>query len=133
MDSMGNFNCTPKEQPGEIVEGQKFRLNRIYFESGQATLLDSSFYELDRLVYFLGLKPEIKINIIGHTDSEGDDRDNLILSNDRAQAVRAYLISKQIDGARLTSEGKGESEPIESNETEKGKQINRRVEFEIRF
>lgn len=132
IDSLGTFDCAPQYQAGEIVEGQKFRLNRIYFESGQATLLDSSFYELDRLVFFLGLKPEINIKIIGHTDDEGDDRDNLILSRDRASAVREYLISKDIDPSRLTSDGMGESQPIAENDTEEGKQINRRVEFEIR-
>ena len=82
-------------------------------------------------MFFLGLKPDIKINIIGHTDNEGDERDNLILSRDRAKAVRDYLISKNVSEDRLDSEGMGESQPIADNETEEGKQINRRVEFEI--
>ena len=67
----------------------------------------------------------------GHTDNIGSDNDNLILSQNRAQVVTDYLISKGIDAGRLMMEGHGEIEPIASNDTDEGRKLNRRVEFTI--
>ena len=71
----------------------------------------------------------VKLDIVGHTDSTGTEAYNQALSVRRAQAVRAYLIAAGIDAARLTASGKGESSPIASNDTRDGRAKNRRVEF----
>ena len=128
----GSFNCEPKKIAFSNSDSeQKFRLNRVYFQSGEALLLDSSFYELDRLSFFLKFKPDVKIKIIGHTDDIGKEKENLLLSEARAEAVKNYLIQKGLDPNRIFSEGKGESEPIADNESPGGRLINRRVEFLI--
>jgi outer membrane protein OmpA-like peptidoglycan-associated protein len=73
----------------------------------------------------------LKIRISGHTDHVGSDEANLRLSNDRANSVRDYLVSKGIDALSIEAIGYGESEPVATNDTEEGRQLNRRVEFTI--
>ena len=73
--------------------------------------------------------PELKFEVGGHTDSDGDDALNMKLSQDRAAAVREKLISMGIDPGRLTSHGYGETKPISPNTTPEGKANNRRVEL----
>ena len=75
--------------------------------------------------------PTAKFSIEGHTDSDGKDASNLKLSQDRAAAVKNYLVENGIDASRLTSEGFGEAKPIDSNKTAKGKANNRRVEVKL--
>lgn len=75
--------------------------------------------------------PELAININGHTDNVGDENSNLSLSEGRAKAVFDYLISKGINKKRLTYKGYGSSKPIADNNSDEGKQLNRRVEIEI--
>jgi outer membrane protein OmpA-like peptidoglycan-associated protein len=77
------------------------------------------------------LKPEMKIEISGHTDSEGDDATNLELSKNRAEAVKQYLISKGINGARVSTIGYGETKPVASNASSDGRAKNRRTEIRI--
>lgn len=74
---------------------------------------------------------KMKIEISGHTDAVGSDVDNMNLSNNRANAVMQYLLKKGVNGNRLTAKGYGETKFIAPNDTEKGKQKNRRVEFVI--
>ena len=73
----------------------------------------------------------IKIHLKGHTDSDGDDENNFILSHKRAKSVSDYLIKTGIDKARITYEGYGESRSVATNETKEGKRENRRVELLI--
>jgi OOP family OmpA-OmpF porin len=73
----------------------------------------------------------MEIEIAGHTDAVGDDRSNLELSGARAAAVRQYLVDHGVSAARLTSNGYGESRPVATNDTDEGRQLNRRVEFII--
>ena len=75
--------------------------------------------------------PGLKIEIAGHTDNKGSDSYNQKLSQGRAEAVRDYLVTKWISGKRVLATGYGESEPETSNDTEEGRQINRRVEFKV--
>ena len=108
-----------------------FTLNNLHFASGQATILKSSYKELAELVEYLQLKPSVRIQIAGHTDSDGDDSLNMELSQKRANAVRDYLIKKGIKASRLYAKGYGETKPIADNSTSKGKAQNRRTEIKI--
>lgn len=114
-----------------IEKNEAIRLNNIFFEFGLATLKEESFPELNRLMKLLNDNPTIQIEISGHTDNVGSDEDNLKLSEDRAASVVEYLSSNGVSKNRLTPKGYGESKPIATNETEEGKQLNRRVEFTV--
>jgi len=114
-----------------VQKGAKFLINNIFFEFGKFNLLPESYPELNRLAEFLKKNPEIRIKISGYTDNIGSTEDNQILSQKRADAVREYLISKGIEVERITTLGYGEKDPIATNKTEKGRALNRRVEFEI--
>jgi OmpA-OmpF porin, OOP family len=108
-----------------------FTLEDVYFEVNKAILRPESFKSLDKLTRVLKVKDDIKIEIAGHTDSDGTEEANLILSQARAEAVLKYLHSKGIDRNRLSAKGYGESEPIADNESPEGKQMNRRTEVRI--
>lgn len=114
-----------------IEVGEKIRLNNIFFEYAKADLKSESFSELDRLVKFLNETPEIRIEIGGHTDSQGNEETNLILSEKRATEVLTYLVKKGINKERLTSKGYGKNTPVAPNDNEEGRALNRRVEFII--
>lgn len=107
------------------------RLDYVQFETGLSNLTEDSRYQLNDLVEILNQHPNIKIEIAGHTDNVGDDAANLTLSKDRANVVRNYLVEKGINGSRLVAAGYGETRPLESNDTEKGRASNRRTEFSI--
>ena len=77
--------------------------------------------------------PDYRLDISGHTDNVGDEAQNLLLSESRAQAVVSYLISKGVQAERITAKGYGETQPKTTNETPEGQAINRRVEFNVVF
>jgi OmpA-OmpF porin, OOP family len=108
-----------------------FQLNNVYFDTGKATLKPSSYAELNDLVEYMKLKPSVKIEVAGHTDDVGDDAANMKLSQDRAQAVKAYLMKKGIAADRIVAKGYGETRPVATNETPEGRQKNRRTEVTI--
>jgi len=114
-----------------IEKGEIIRLNNIFFASGKYELLAESYGELDKLLQVLKSNSKMKIEISGHTDAVGADADNLILSNNRANAVMNYLLGKGIAKDRLSAKGYGETKFIATNDTDEGKQLNRRVEFVI--
>jgi outer membrane protein OmpA-like peptidoglycan-associated protein/tetratricopeptide (TPR) repeat protein len=114
-----------------IAVGSKIILKNIFFDFDKATLRPESTNELERLTKLLNDVPTLKIEISGHTDSKGADAYNKTLSNNRAKAVVDYLVTKGIPAARLTSVGFGEEQPIDTNDTEEGRQMNRRTEFKI--
>jgi outer membrane protein OmpA-like peptidoglycan-associated protein len=111
--------------------GKTFVINNIFFETAKATLLPSSYIELNRLLKILNENPKMVIRINGHTDNQGGDAFNINLSDNRSKAVVDYLISKGIKKERLQYKGFGSSKPVADNKTESGRQKNRRVEFEI--
>jgi len=115
---------TPKKALQDVFDN-------LVFETGKDVIKPSSFDYLDKLVEVLLAEPTWKIQIIGHTDSVGNDAYNLNLSNKRADAVKKYLISKNIPETLITSVGKGETMPIADNKTAEGRFKNRRVEFII--
>lgn len=120
-----------QNKPSPNVNVKPTILKNVFFATGSATLKTSSKIELTKLKEFLEQQPQLKIQLNGHTDDVGDDNDNLILSKNRAIAVKTYLEQQGIAPERLTAKGFGETKPIESNETAKGRANNRRTEFEI--
>jgi outer membrane protein OmpA-like peptidoglycan-associated protein len=114
-----------------VAVGSKIILKNIFFDFDKATLRPESTNELERLTKLLQDVPTLKIEIGGHTDSKGADDYNKKLSDNRAKAVVTYLIGKGIAADRLTSAGYGEEQPIATNDTDEGRQMNRRTEFKI--
>ena len=115
----------------KIAIGTKIVLKNVFFDFDKATLRPESTAELARLIALLTEIPNLKIEISGHTDSKGDNAYNKKLSERRAKSVTDYLIKKGIATARLRSAGYGEDKPISTNDTDAGRQLNRRTEFEI--
>lgn len=111
--------------------GQTIRLNNIFFDFGNANLRAESFPELDRVVKVLNENPKLEIEMSGHTDNVGTFEANKLLSEQRANEVKQYLVAKNISESRIVSKGYGESKPLAGNDTEEGRQLNRRVEFTI--
>jgi outer membrane protein OmpA-like peptidoglycan-associated protein len=113
-----------------VEEKIPYEVNTIYFETGAADLKIESFSVLDRLFQEVLQKySEYGFKIMGHTDNVGKDEYNNTLSTKRAEVVKNYWINKGIPVYRLQSEGFGESKPIASNETDEGRQLNRRTEL----
>lgn len=112
-------------------EGVPIILKNVFFSTNSSELRVESQVELNRLKLLLDENPKMKIRINGHTDSEGSDTDNLLLSDRRAKSVRDYLISRGIAADRLDAKGYGETKPISSNESNEGRQLNRRTEFVV--
>jgi len=110
---------------------ENYELDNLQFESGKATLKSESYSLLSDLVEIMQLKKSMKIEIVGHTDSDGEAAQNLTLSKQRAESVKNYLISKGISGSRISTNGYGESKPIADNSTAVGKAKNRRTEIRI--
>jgi len=103
----------------------------ILFESGKATFQQRTFTVLQNITDILKEYPNARFSIEGHTDSDGKDAANQKLSEDRAAAVKNYLIENGINASRLESKGFGESMPIDTNKTKMGKANNRRVEVKL--
>lgn len=114
-----------------IKKGNSARLNNIFFEFNSATLTEDSKTELNQIIRFLNNNTGTKIMIAGHTDDQGTDQYNMILSEKRAKAVYDYLINQNINPDHLTFVGYGESKPLVDNDDEENRQANRRIEFLI--
>jgi outer membrane protein OmpA-like peptidoglycan-associated protein len=114
-----------------IEKGATIVLKNIFFETGKFELQNESRSELDKLVTLLIDNPNLKIQIDGHTDNVGQEKDNLVLSTNRAKAVVGYLLNKSINAQRLTYKGFGSTMPVADNSTEQGKALNRRTELSI--
>lgn len=110
---------------------RNFTLNNVNFATAQTEPLPESYNELDNLVQLLNTNPTLEVAIYGHTDNVGSASSNLSLSEKRAAAIKNYLITKGIAAKRLSSRGFGETQSIESNDTEAGRARNRRTEFSV--
>jgi len=106
-------------------------LKRMYFATDKTEILEQSEEDLMILYNFLTENPKIRILITGHTDSQGTDLYNLRLSQGRSESVKAEMVKRGIDADRIETDGKGESEPIDTNDTEEGRQNNRRVQITV--
>ena len=119
----------PQFLPDSVVLNTHYVLRNIEFEFDSYKLLSSSFEELDEVVKYLNKKPDIRVELSGHTDDVGSERYNLTLSRNRAQSVAHYLMFRGIAGSRIRSTGYGKSKPLLNNTTEETRKINRRVEI----
>ncbi len=113
----------------EPAAPQKLVLEGVNFDFDKATLRQEDVSELDKNVEALKAWGDVNIEVAGHTDSKGSDAYNMELSQQRAEAVRNFLISRGVAADRLTAKGYGESQPVADNATEEGRFKNRRVEL----
>jgi outer membrane protein OmpA-like peptidoglycan-associated protein len=129
VDPMRSNGCPARVY---VTADQIVITEKVYFDTGKSTIQRTSFGLLDDVAATLVKYPEIlKVVVGGHTDDRGNDDANMKLSQDRAQAVLTYLVSKGVDATRLEAKGFGETVPVEPNTTAAGREMNRRVEFRI--
>ncbi len=107
-------------------------MKHVFYATGSSDLnSELSKYELDHLVELMSKYANMRVELAGHTDNVGDAASNLSLSNSRANKVLEYLISKGVSASRLSAKGYGQDQPLETNDTADGRQINRRTELRI--
>lgn len=124
-----NFGCPPiSEKEKEVL---KRAFDNLEFATGKAVIKTSSYDELDDLANLLKEKKEWKLLIEGHTDNVGKRESNLTLSKNRANAVKSYLVKKGVSSTRFVVKWYGPDKPIDTNDTEEGRQRNRRVEMTL--
>lgn len=127
----------PNEMYGEnsmqimIEQPKQFTLKNVLFDTGKSSLKTSSYQELNELVELLTLKPDLNIEIAGHTDNVGSEEANQLLSENRAKTVLNYLATQGIDKNRLIAKGYGSTLPVADNATDSGRRQNRRTEIHI--
>jgi outer membrane protein OmpA-like peptidoglycan-associated protein len=117
--------------PPQIEQILKDAFNNLNFEYNKAVIKTESYNSLNELGNVLIQKPEWKLILSGYTDNKGSDSYNLKLSQDRANAVKEYLIAQGINENRISAKGYGSSNPIAPNDTDENRAKNRRVEFKI--
>ena len=124
-------------EPGQPITldgckaGDTIVLRGVNFEFDKATLAPNAKTLLDEVGKALAGRTDIKVEIAGHTDAKGSDLYNESLSRRRADSVRQYFIGQGIEAGRMTTMGYGETQPVADNETEAGRELNRRVELKI--
>ena len=128
LQSLKMADSKPSEKP---KEDKAVVLKNVFFDTDKAILKPESFAELNKLKLFLSENPTIRIELRGHTDSQGSDTHNLDLSDRRAKAVRDFLVQKGIVVDRIQAKGFGENMPVDSNDTPQGRANNRRTEFVV--
>ena len=127
-----NKGCPEKKEVVKTDKEPKVSLYTVYFESVDTEITSNSKKVLNTIIRIFKQDAKYKLSIEGHTDSVGDDKLNIALSNKRAKIVKDYLIKKGIAKNRLVTSGFGEQKPIADNKTEQGKAKNRRVELYIK-
>lgn len=127
----GQFFTDPFVVDIKFEPARNYRLDNVHFDVAKATLRAGSSAALEDLCAYMKNKEGVKIEIGGHTDNAGKDNENLKLSQQRAETIRNYLIKKGIQPARVIAKGYGATQPVADNETEEGRQANRRTEVKI--
>ncbi|MCC6839253.1 MAG: OmpA family protein [Flavobacteriales bacterium] len=127
----GNTPFQLNVQLSKAESGQTFALRNIFFETASYALLPASTVELNNLLGLMKATPALRIEVGGHTDNVGNDAANQQLSEQRANAVREFLINQGIDAARVLAKGYGETRPVATNDTDEGRAQNRRTEVTV--
>ncbi len=117
----------------ETIKVFEQALKGVQFEVGKDIIKKTSYGILDNVVKIMIENPSYLLEINGHTDNQGDAAKNLTLSQKRAEAVKAYLVTKGVYASRLTPKGYGITQPKATNDTPAGRAENRRVEFKVNF
>lgn len=120
------FNYTVRVQLPE-----KYTLNNVFFDFNKATLTSESFKELNKLTSFMKAQKTMVIEVAGYTDNIGTEDANLKLSQERADAIRDYLLKHGVHEHKIVSKGYGSSDPVANNDTPEGRKLNRRTEIHI--
>ena len=131
IDSLNSFMITNEVALQPLGVGGVVGLKNIFFETGMSIIKEQSFVELDNLAAVLIKNPNLKIFIAGHTDNKGLEAANQKLSDDRVKSVIAYLLQKKVNKNQVDGKGFGSTKPIAPNDTEEGRNKNRRVDFTI--
>lgn len=135
LSSLRERNAAQAKTIYEMTEDEskmvKASLADLRFETGKAIIKKESYPALDNIVKLIEERKEWNVMLSGYTDNSGDPGKNLMLSRDRAAAVKAYFVNKGIDPARVQSAGYGDKDPIADNNTPTGRARNRRVELEL--
>jgi outer membrane protein OmpA-like peptidoglycan-associated protein len=129
---LSNFKISESKEDlrSQLMENGRFSTTGIYFNTDKADIKPESYAVLKSMADYLHENPESNFNIIGHTDSRGDQDHNQELSERRAQSVIQALVTQfNVEESRLYAMGRGDLEPVDDNTTEKGRANNRRVEF----
>ena len=128
-----NQGCPAEKKQLVIITVEQLKiLDKVYFDTGKASIQKRSNALLDNLAQVLTVHPEIaKVQVEGHTDTVGVPEQNKKLSQERAESVKAYLVKKGVADDRLRAVGFGQEKPAQSNDTPAGREFNRRVEFNI--
>ena len=122
--------CPSESYAGvELTKTELRVMQPIEFDPDTAVIRSVSHPVLETIGALLQDHPEVRLEIQGHTDSVDDDQHNMRLSQQRAESVRRYLVDHGVEPARLTAQGYGETRPMESNRTSRGREINQRIEF----
>jgi type IX secretion system PorP/SprF family membrane protein len=111
----------------DILENAKY----VHFRTGTSIIEETSHGMLDLVAEVMKFHPTDVLNLEGHTDAQGLPEKNMKLSQERAEAVKVYLVTKGVNASNITTIGKGQTEPVSDNNTEKGRSLNRRVEMKI--
>lgn len=122
-------SCTTPQKATPVAK--KMVTYDILFDVNKATIKPESMKEINRIKAIMDQNPKVRYEVQGHTDGTGDEASNQKLSERRAQAIVDKMVELGISPSRLVPVGKGESEPISTNETEAGRAQNRRVEFVV--
>ncbi len=127
-----NCGCPEKPMMEVDADAKQIRNQKIHFEFNKSMIRPNSYGILDTIAKTIEIRPDIThVRVVGHTDSIGSDNYNQRLSEKRSKAVYDYLVNKGVPTGRMAQFGKGETEPIDTNDTDEGRAKNRRVQFDI--
>jgi outer membrane protein OmpA-like peptidoglycan-associated protein len=126
-----NQLCDPLDALDSAQLASEYNKGRILFDFGSSVLRSDSYRQLDIIVKMMKVNPNMKIELSGHTDAIGVDKRNIAQSEERAISTKLYLMSKGIDPNRINTVGMGNKAPVAPNNTDGGRQLNRRVDMKV--